>query len=141
MIKYLPRVRLYTDREKDSEILAWLSKMPKGLKSQTIKDAIWASYKGTKARPPQGVAPNAAARAPQENLIRTPSGTMHGSLTLDTRELLADIRQIVEAGVAQGLAHHGAALTMKEEPSKDDEVKVLLDDLDMSFILDDDEEE
>lgn len=140
MIKYLPRVRLYTDREKDSEILAWLSKMPKGLKSKTIKDAIWASYKGiSPTPPPQG--PPIAAKTPQEKLMRTPNGTMHGSFTFDTRELLADIRQIVEAGVAQGLAHHGRARAAKEEPSSVNEIEDLLDDLNMSFMLEDDEEE
>lgn len=138
MIKYLPRVRLYTDREKDREILAWLSEMPKGLKTKTIKDAIWASYKGTSPVPPQRepVAPT-VARAPQE---RTQNGTIHGSLTLDTRELLADIRQIVEAGVAQGLAHQIGAQGVQAEQESGGEVKALLDDLDMSFILDDEEE-
>lgn len=138
MIKYLPRVRLYTDREKDREILDWLSKMPNGLKTQTIKDAIWASYKG--APPPQEAVPVGSARAPQE---RTPpkGGTMHGSLTLDTRSLLADIRQIVEAGVAQGLAHQLGVQGVQAEASSAGEVKDLLDDLDMSFILDGDDDE
>lgn len=143
MIKYLPRVRLYTDREKDREILAWLSKMPNGLKTQTIKDAIWASYCGTSPVPPSQRTAPPTARAPQENLIRTPpkGGTMHGSLTFDTHQLLADIRQIVEAGVAQGLAHQLGVQGVQTEPSDAGEVKALLDDLEMSFILDDDDEE
>lgn len=138
MIKYLPRVRLYTDREKDSEILDWLSKMPKGLKSQTIKDAIWASYKGTSPTPPpQRAVHQEVAREPQK---RTPNGTIQGSLTLDTRSLLADIRQIVEAGVAQGLAHQLSALAVQKEPSSGEEIEGLLDDLNMSFMLDDEEQ-
>ena len=137
MRKYLPRVILYPNREKDREILAWLEKMPKGVKTQTIKDAIWASIKGydlAPSHPPR----HAKSPPPQYSATPLPNGTMSGSLTFDTRELLADIRQIVEAGVAQGLAHHGGQLG-QEMPENGDEIEALLGDLDMSFMLDDDE--
>ena len=117
--------------------------MPKGLKSKTIKDAIWASYKSTSPTPPlQG--PPTVARAPQENLMRTPpkGGTIQGSVSLNTRELLADIRQIIEVCVEQAFAHHGgASLGQAVAPEQKDEVEAFLDNIDMSFILDDDDDE
>lgn len=140
MIKYLPRVRLYTDREKDREILAWFEKMPKGVKTQTIKDAIWACMKSTSPAPspPQR---QILSPQPQYDTLPPQSGTIHGSVTFDTRELLADIRQIVEVGVAQGLTRHGAITPSVSQPGDANEIESLLDDLDMSFMLDDDDDD
>lgn len=140
MKKYLPRVILYPNREKDREILAWLSKMPNGVKTQTIKDAIWASINGTRLDPSYPPKMKAPSPPPSYSAATTNAGTMHGSLTIDTRELLADIRQIVEAGVAQGLANQ-RTMPRQEEDKEEDEIEGLLDSLNMNFMLDDDEEE
>ena len=60
---YLPRVRLYSDDQRDREIQEWLSKLPKGAKSETIKEAIWASIKQQPGRtfgPSQPLKPETA---------------------------------------------------------------------------------
>ena len=65
---------------------------------------------------------------------------MSASISFDTHELLADIRQIVETGVAQALAHHGT--TPREATSNlENEIEDLLDNLNMSIMLDDEEDE
>ena len=136
MKKYLPRVILYSHRQKDRDIMEWLSKLSPGFKSQAIKDAIWASLSGT--APPLSVSKEPPVS--ESRRISTTS-TMRASLTFDTHELLADIRQIVEVGVTSALGH----LTVKESPDAEQvdekEIEAMLDDLDMSFMLDDDEEE
>ena len=70
---------------------------------------------------------------------------MRASLTFDTHELLADIRQIVEVGVTSALGHLNTNpsqnLPTKDKNENEKEIEAMLDDLDMSFMLDDDEEE
>ena len=136
MKKYLPRAILYPNRKKDREILAWLEKIPAGFKTQTIKDAIWANISGVSPAPTSWLA---ESPPPTYETQAARNGMMRASLSLDTRELLADIRQIVEAGVAQGLANHGTA-TQEKPPNLENEIEAMLDHLDMSFMLDDDDE-
>ena len=140
MKKYLPRVVLYENREKDREILAWLEKIPTGFKTQSIKDAIWASIKGIELPSPVPVRPFSES-VREYKASPTKNSTMRASLTFDTRELLADIRQIVEAGVAQALAHHPTSVESTSNQEEENEIETMLDNLDISFMLDDDEEE
>lgn len=139
---YLPRVRLYSDNERDRQILNWLEGLANGFKGDSIKNAIWANI-----QPIEAVAitkPKRFTESPPHYQVSRPTGgTMNGSLTLDTRELLADIRQIIEVSVEQGFAHHGGGFGRVTEPEQEDEVEVetLMDNIDMSFMLDDDDEE
>ena len=135
---YLPRVRLYSDDQRDCEIQEWLSKLPKGAKSETIKEAIWASIKQQPGRtfgPSQPIKPEAAR-------INSTS-TMRAEVTFDTHELLADIRQIVEVGVTSALGHLNTSPSQNpiDKNENEKEIEAMLDDLDMSFMLDDDDEE
>ena len=137
---YLPRVRLYSDNQRDREILDWLQRLQSGFKGDSIKDAIWASIRGIELPPP------VPARQFSESVREykaspTQNGTMSGSLTFDTRELLADIRQIVEAGVAQALAHHPTSGQSTSKQEEESQIETMLDNLDLSFMLEDDEEE
>ena len=138
MKKYLPRVILYEHRQKDRDILDWIDKLPSGFKTQAIKDAIWASI--TQTPPPQSprvLVPNQPKKAEAKTI--NSASTMRAEVTFDTHELLADIRQIVEIGVASALGH----LTITPTTSKEDEneIEEILDDLELSFMLDDDDEE
>ena len=137
---YLPRVRLYSDDQRDREIQEWLSKLPKGAKSETIKEAIWASIKQQPGRtfgPSQPLKPETAR-------INSTS-TMRAEVTFDTHELLADIRQIVEVGVTSALGHLNTNPSQNPPPPREGEnekeIEAMLDDLDMSFMLDDDDDE
>lgn len=138
---YLPRVRLYSDNQRDREILEWLQELASGFKGDNIKDAIWASIKGLPPRkaPKIYTPPPTYQTSPPTTPV--PNGTISGSVTFDTRELLADIRQIVEVGVAQGLTRHGAITPSVSQPGDANEIESLLDDLDMSFMLDDDDDD
>lgn len=137
---YLPRVRLYADNQRDIEIQKWLKSLPSGIKSETIKQAMWASISGEQAssRSPTYLREQPYYK-PESKAIPT-SSKMSASVTFDTHELLADIRQIVETGVAQALAHHGTT-PREATPNLENEIEYLLDNLDMNFMLDDDEEE
>ena len=137
MKKYLPRVILYEHRQKDRDILDWIDKLPSGFKTQAIKDAIWASI--TQTPPPESprvFMPNQPKKAEARTI--NSASTMRAEVTFDTHELLADIRQIVEIGVASALGHHTAPTTSKED---ENEIEEILDDLELSFMLDDDDEE
>ena len=136
---YLPRVRLYSDNERDREILKWLEELPSGFKGDGIKDAMWASIRGIElaAKKPtrfiEDLAPPLNSKSVRQN------GTMKASMTFDTHELLGDIRQIVKVAVTQALEHHGAPEV--GQPENEDQIEALLDDLDMNFSLDDEDEE
>ena len=138
MKKYLPRVILYPHRQKDGDIMEWLSKLSPGFKSQAIKDAIWASLSGT--APPLSVSKEPPVF--ESRRISTTS-TMRAEVTFDTHELLADIRQIVEVGVTSALGHLNTNPSQNpiDKNENEKEIEAMLDDLDMSFMLDDDEEE
>ena len=141
---YLPRVRLYSDNQRDREILDWLRGLQSGFKGDSIKNAIWASIKGIEPppnEPAQFVKSPPQAPSYSYEAGPTKNGTMRASFTFDTHELLADIRQIVEAGVAQALGHHGAS--EQNAPCEEEENKIedILDTLQMSFMLDDDDDE
>ncbi len=139
---YLPRARLYSDNPRDREILEWLEGLPGGFKGDGIKDAIWASIGGIERVPKKPARSRSIDNGPPQGYSKTPNGTMSGSLTLDTRELLVDIRQVVEAVLTQTLAHHGTTTNSSApHPEDEREIESLLDDLDMSFMLDDDDDE
>ncbi len=141
---YLPRTRLYSDNPRDREILEWLEGLPGGFKGDGIKDAIWASIRGVEWVPKKPARSRFIDNEPppQYSETKAQNGTMKGSLTFDTHELLVDIRQVVEAVLTQTLAHHGThANSSTPLPEDEDQIESLLDDLDMSFILDDDDEE
>lgn len=136
MKKYLPRVILYPHRQKDRDIMEWLSKLSPGFKSQAIKDAIWASLSGT--APPLSVSKEPPVS--ESRRISTTS-TMRAEVTFDTHELLADIRQIVEVGVTSALGHLSTKENQPLVRENEKEIEAMLDDLDISFMLDDDDEE
>lgn len=122
-MKYLPRVRLYPEKQKDREILNWL-KDASGPKGDLIKEAIWRSISD------QGQAGTSASSI----AMNRTSSKIQAKVTFDTHELLADIRQIVEIGVAQALAQVSIE-SNEQSMSGDQEVDDLLDDLDFSFAL------
>ena len=138
---YLPRGRLYSDNQREREILDWLRGLQSGFKGDSIKNAIWASIKAPPNEPAQFV--KSPPQAPSYSYEASPAknGTMRASFTFDTHELLADIRQIVEAAVAQALGHHGTS--EQNAPCEEEENKIedILDTLQMSFMLDDDDDE
>lgn len=137
---FLPRVRLYSDNERDQEILAWLERLPNGFKGDGIKDAMWASIKGLEL--PKSSPKRFNESPPPSYETRVPrNGSMLASVSFDTHELLADIRQIVEVGVAQALAHHSPNAKPAELLAAGSDIEAMLDSLDMNFILDDDEDE
>ena len=121
-MKYLPRVRLYSNKEIDQEIIRWLRSLPADTnKSATIKEIL---YHGMRIS--ESVQPRPAT-----------------SLNLDAlrRDFLPDIRRIVDAALQQTLG----ALEVSQKESiteiEGDEIEDILDTLQMSFMLDDDEEE
>ena len=137
---YLPRVRLYDDNQRDRDIQNWLKGLPSGIKSETIKQAMWASISGTHTNPGP---PTYLREQPYYKTESKPIPTstkMNASLTFDTHELLVDIRQIVEVAVTQVLAHHSTSAPSVEPPKASSDIEAMLDNLDMSFMLDDDEE-
>lgn len=136
---YLPRVRLYSDNQRDKDIQNWLKDLPSGIKSETIKQAMWASISDTSSRPPTYLREQPYYN-PDRQAIPT-SSKMNASLTFDTHELLVDIRQIVEVAVTQALAHHGTSATSVEPPKASSDIEAMLDNLDISFMLEDDDEE
>ena len=135
---YLPRVRLYSDNQRDIEIQEWLKGLPSGIKSETIKQAMWASISGTRTSSRQPTYLREQPYYKPESKVT--SSKMSASVTFDTRELLADIRQIVQAGVEEALAHHGT-VTQEEPPNLENEIEAMLDNLGMSFMLDDEDDE
>ena len=140
MKKYLPRVILYPHRQKDRDIMEWLSKLSPGFKSQAIKEAIWSTI--TKQPQTATVPVPDQSRKVESRRISTTS-TMRAEVTFDTHELLADIRQIVEVGVTSALGHLNTNPSQNpiDKNENEKEIEAMLDDLDMSFMLDDDEEE
>lgn len=144
---YLPRVRLYSDNPRDRKILEWLGELPSGFKGDGIKDAMWASISGLELTPTGFVAQRKKPQElteiqPPQYLPNPPkNGTMKASVSFDTHELLVDIRQIVEAAVAQALVHHGTAAPRVEIDEKSNKIEALLDNLDMNFMLDDDDDD
>ena len=143
MTKFLPRVKLYQHHQRDRDILDWLNKIPPGFKSHAIKEAIWLSISKQPPQTPTVSGPDQVRKVESKRINTT--STMRASLTFDTHELLADIRQIVEVGVTSALGHlttnpSGNQPTF-EKNVDENEIESMLDDLDMSFMLDDDEEE
>lgn len=135
---YTPRVRLYADNKRDIEIQKWLEGLPSGIKSEMMKQAIWTSISGATQKSRSA---NYLGGQPYEKPDRAPiSSKVSASVTFDTAELLADIRQIVETGVKQALAHHGTT-PREATPNLESEIEDLLDNLNMSMMLDDDDEE
>ena len=140
MTKFLPRVKLYPHNQRDLDILDWLDKIQPGFKGHAIKEAIWSSIN----RLPQSAAiPNADQSRKVESRRISTTSTMRAEVTFDTHELLADIRQIVEVGVTSALGHLNTNPSQNPIDKNENEnfICAMLDDLDMSFMLDDDEEE
>ena len=138
MTKFLPRVKLYPHNQRDQDILDWLDKIQPGFKGHAIKEAIWSSIN----RQPQPAAiPNADQSRKVESRRISTTSTMRAEVTFDTHELLADIRQIVEVGVTSALGHLSTKENQPMIQENEKEIEAMLDDLDMSFMLDDDDEE
>ena len=121
-MKYLPRVRLYSNKEIDQEIIRWLRSLPADTnKSATIKEILYHGMRISESVQPRPTT----------------------SLNLDAlrRDFLPDIRRIVDAALQQTLG----ALEVSQKESiteiEGDEIEDILDTLQMSFMLDDDEEE
>ena len=141
MTKFLPRVKLYQHHQRDRDILDWLDKIPPGFKSHAIKEAIWSSISKQQPQTAAVSVPDQARKVESKRINTT--STMRASLTFDTHELLADIRQIVEVGVTSALGHltTNPSENLFDKNENEQEIEAMLDDLDMSFMLDDDEEE
>ena len=121
-MKYLPRVRLYSNKEIDQEIICWLRSLPADTnKSATIKEILYHGMRISESVQPRPTT----------------------SLNLDAlrRDFLPDIRRIVDAALQQTLG----ALEVSQKESiteiEGGEIEDILDTLQMSFMLDDDEEE
>ena len=138
MTKFLPRVKLYPHNQRDQDILDWLDKIQPGFKGHAIKEAIWSSI--NKQPQPAAISNADQSRKVESRRISTTS-TMRAEVTFDTHELLADIRQIVEVGVTSALGHLSTKENQPMIQENEKEIEAMLDDLDMSFMLDDDEEE
>ena len=126
-MKYLPRVRLYSNKEIDQEIIRWLRSLPADTnKSATIKEILYHGMRISESVQPRPTT----------------------SLNLDAlrRDFLPDIRRIVDAALQQTLgALSSEALNSHQQEATlqidGDEIEDILDTLEMSFMLDDDEEE
>ena len=142
MTKFLPRVKLYQHHQRDRDILDWLDKIPPGFKSHAIKEALWSSISKQSPQAPSVSVPDQSQKVESRRISTT--STMRAEVTFDTHELLADIRQIVEVGVTSALGHlttNPSQNLSKDKNENENEIEDILDTLEMSFMLDDDDEE
>ena len=141
---YLPRVRLYSDNQRDREILDWLRGLQSGFKGDSIKNAIWASIKGIEPPPNEPAQfvkspPQAPSYSYEASSVK--NGTMRASFTFDTHELLADIRRIVDAALQQALGTLEVSQKESITEIEGDKIEDILDTLQMNFMLDDDDDD
>lgn len=126
-MKYLPRVKLYASQHEDQQIITWLHSLdPESNKSRLIKEAL---IRGINS--PQFITPNQELNFDYDTL---------------RRDLLPDIRRIIDAALQQtlGRLHSWSPANPPpetNEPEDENEIKDILDGFEMSFMLDDNEEQ
>ena len=128
-MKYLPRVKLYANQHEDQQIITWLHpRDPHTNKSRLIKETL---IRGINS--PQS----------QKAYAAVPLNFDYDTLR---RDLLPDIRRIIDAALQQTLATLHVSTPANPspestEPEDQNEIEDILDDFEMSFMLDDDDEE
>lgn len=126
-MKYLPRVKLYANQHEDQQLITWLHSLdPETNKSRLIKETL---IRGIHS--PQLITPNQELNFDYDTL---------------RRDLLPDIRRIIDAALQQTLGRRIESTSANpppetSEPEDENEIEDILDGFEMSFMLDDNEEQ